>query len=123
MRYLNASRAVLVASLFSQVPVVATAQTSQWIKQEDKFVILIDGKKLKRFLIELSVKTDGTITGTGAGADVTGSWNWQDNYFCRNLSWGNRDLGYDCQKVELRDQKLFFTSDRGRGTTAGFTIR
>lgn len=123
MRYLNASRAVLVASLFSQVPVVATAQTSQWIKEEDKFVILIDGKKLKRFLIELSVKTDGTITGTGAGADVTGSWNWQDNYFCRNLSWGNRDLGYDCQKVELRDQKLFFTSDRGRGTTAGFTIR
>ena len=123
MRYLTVFKAVLVASLISLVPEFATSQTSQWVKEEHKFIILIDGKKLKRFLIELSVETDGTITGTGAGTNVTGSWNWQDNYFCRNLSWGSRDLGYDCQKVELRGQKLFFTSDRGRGSTAGFTIR
>lgn len=123
MRYLTVFRTVLVASLVSQIPVVATSQTSEWIKEEDKFIILIDGKKLKRFLIELSVESNGTITGTGAGTSVNGSWNWQDNYFCRKLSWGNRDLGSDCQKVELRDQKLFFTSDRGRGSTAGFTIR
>ena len=102
---------------------MAAAQTSEWIKEEDRFINLIDGKKLKRFLIELSVQTDGTITGMGAGTDVTGNWNWQDNYFCRNLSWGNRDLGSDCQKVELKDQKLFFTSDKGRGATAGFSIR
>ena len=113
----------MFSSVFSQVPVIAAVQTSQWIKEEDKFVNLIDGKKLKRFLIQLSVGKDGTITGTGAGIDVTGNWNWQDDYFCRNLSWGNRDLGSDCQKVELIDQKLFFTSDRGRGTTAGFSIK
>src|SRR6056300_1231478 len=122
MRYLTVFKAVLVASLISLVPEFATSQTSQWVKEEHKFIILIDGKKLKRFLIELSVETDGTITGTGAGTNVTGSWNWQDNYFCRNLSWGNRDLGSDCQKVELKDKKLFFTSDRGLGTTAGFMI-
>ena len=102
---------------------MAAAQTNEWVKDEDRFINLIDGKKLKRFLIELSVQTDGTIIGMGAGTDVTGNWNWQDNYFCRNLSWGNRDLGSDCQKVELKDQKLFFTSDQGRGATAGFSIR
>jgi hypothetical protein len=123
MRYLTVFKAVLVASLISLVPEFATSQTSQWIKEEDEFINLINGKKLKRFLIELSVETDGTITGTGAGTSVTGSWSWQDNYFCRNLSWGNRDLGSDCQKVELRGQKLFFTSDQGSGSTAGFTIR
>ena len=123
MRYLTVFKAVLVASLISLVPEFATSQTSQWIKEEDEFINLINGKKLKRFLIELSVETDGTITGTGAGTSVTGSWSWQDNYFCRNLSWGNRDLGSDCQKVELRGQKLLFTSDRGSGSTAGFTIR
>ena len=76
---------------------MAAAQTNEWIKEEARFIDLIDGKKLKRFLIELSVQTDGTITGMGAGTDVTGNWNWQNNYFCRNLFWGNRDLGSDCQ--------------------------
>ena len=114
---------MLFASVLSSFPLMAAAQTNEWVKDEDRFINLTDGKKLKRFLIELSVQTDGTIIGMGAGTDVTGNWNWQDNYFCRNLSWGNRDLGTDCQKVELKDKKLFFTSDRGLGTTAGFTIQ
>ena len=123
MRYSTGFKTLLFASVLASVPLITAAQTNEWIKDEDRFINLIDGKKLKRFLIELSVQTDGTITGMGAGTDVTGNWSWQDNYFCRNLSWGNRDLGSDCQKVELKDQKLFFTSDKGRGVTAGFSIR
>ena len=123
MRSSTGFKTLLFASVLSSFALMAAAQTNEWIKEEDRFINLIDGKKLKRFLIELSVQTDGTITGMGAGTDVTGNWNWQDNYFCRNLSWGNRDLGSDCQKVELKDQKLFFTSDKGRGATAGFSIR
>ena len=123
MRYPNIFITVLFAWVLSHVALIAAAQTNEWVKEEGKFINLIEGKKLKRFLIELSVETDGTITGTGAGIDVTGSWNWQDDYFCRNLSWGNRNLGSDCQKVELKGQKLFFTSDRGGGATAWFTIQ
>ena len=123
MRYSTGVKTLLFASVLSSFPLMAAAQTNEWIKEEDRFINLIDGKKLKRFLIELSVQTDGTIIGMGAGTDVTGNWNWQHKYFCRSLSWGNRDLGTDCQKVELKDQKLFFTSDQGRGTTAGFSIR
>ena len=123
MRHSTGFKTLLFASVLSSFPLIAAAQTNEWIKEEDRFINLIDGKKLTRFLIELSVQTDGTITGLGAGTDVTGNWNWQDNYFCRNLSWGNRDLGSDCQKVELKDQKLFFTSDKGSGATAGFSIR
>ena len=123
MLYSTSFKTLLFTSVLFSFPLIAAAQTNEWIKEEDRFINLIDGKKLKRFLIELSVQTDGTITGMGAGTDVMGNWNWQDNYFCRNLSWGNRDLGSDCQKVELKDQKLFFTSDKGRGATAGFSIR
>ena len=123
MRYSTGFKTLLFASVLFSFPLMSEAQTNEWITEEDRFINLIDGKKLKRFLIELSVQTDGTITGMGAGTDVTGNWNWQDNYFCRNLSWGNRDLGSDCQKVELKHKKLFFTSDRGLGTTAGFTIQ
>ena len=123
MRSSTDVKTLLFASVLSSFPLISAAQTNEWIKEENRFINLIDGKKLKRFLIELSVQTDGTITGMAAGTDVTGNWNWQDNYFCRNLSWGNRYLGSDCQKVELKDQKLFFTSDQGRGATAGFSIR
>ena len=93
MRYSTSFKTLLFTSVLFSFPLIAAAQTNEWIKEEDRFINLIDGKKLKRFLIELSVQTDGTITGMGAGTDVTGNWNWQDNYFCRNLSWGNRDLG------------------------------
>ena len=123
MRYSTGFKTLLFASVLFSFPLMSEAQTNEWITEEDRFINLIDGKKLKRFLIELSVQTDGTIIGMGAGTDVTGNWNWQHNYFCRSLSWGNRDLGTDCQKVELKDKKLFFTSDQGRGTTAGFSIR
>lgn len=100
---------------------ITAAQNNLWLKKENEFVNLIDGKKLNRFLIELSVRKDGSIT--GIGTDVTGTWNWQDNYFCRNLSWGNRDLGSDYQKEELKDQNLFFTSNLGRGGTAGLSVK
>jgi len=123
MLFPNIFVTVLFACVLSHVPLVAAAQNNEWIKEKSKFINLVKGKKLKRFLIDLSVETDGTISGIGAGTQVLGNWNWQEDYFCRNLTWGNRDLGSDCQKVELKDQKLFFTSDRGRGATVGFNIQ
>ena len=42
-------------------------------------------KKLKRFLISLSVGSDGKIKGSAAGRNVTGDWDWIDGFFCRTL--------------------------------------
>ena len=123
MRYSTVFIALLLAPVFYLDPMIAAAQTNQWIKEENEFINLIDGKTLNRFLIKLSVGKDGTISGTGAGIGVKGNWNWQGDYFCRSLLWGKRDLGSDCQKVELINQKLFFTADQGRGATAGFTFK
>ena len=109
--------------IISSFPVAAVAQSDMRIKQQDLFIELTEGKKLKRFMIELSVEKNGTITGIGAGTEVTGSWNWKDGYFCRSLSWGNRDLATDCQLVELKRKKLYFTSQQGQGATAGFSIQ
>jgi hypothetical protein len=115
--------ALLLAPVFYLDPMSAAAQTNQWIREENEFINLIDGKTLNRFLIKLSVGKDGTISGTGAGIDVKGNWYWQGDYFCRSLFWGEQNLGSDCQKVELINQKLFFTADQGSGATAGFTIK
>ena len=107
----------------SSFPVAAVAQSNMRITQQDLFIELTEGKKLKRFMIELFVEKNGSITGIGAGTEITGSWNWKDGYFCRRLSWGNRDLGTDCQLVELKRKKLYFTSQQGQGATAGFSIK
>lgn len=123
MRHPNIFITIFFMAALVHIPTDSAAQNNQWVTEKEKFVNIIEGKTLNRFLIELSVKKDGTIVGTGAGAEVIGNWSWQDNYFCRKLIWGDRDLGSDCQKVELKDRRLFFTSDRGRGATAGFTLR
>ena len=104
------------------LPTLTLAQSGLWINKEERFLEIIDGKKLKRFLIELSVEKDGTIYGTGAGRPVTGSWQWSGEYFCRNLIWGEKDLGTDCQKIELRGQKLYFIANQGSGEQAGFLV-
>ena len=123
MRHSTVLMALLLAPVFYLDPMSAAAQTNQWIREENEFINLIDGKTLNRFLIKLSVGKDGTISGTGAGIDVKGNWYWQGDYFCRSLFWGEQNLGSDCQKVELINQKLFFTADQGRGATARFTVK
>ncbi len=43
--------------------------------------------------------------------------------FCRDLFWGARDLGYNCQQVDVNGSRIRFTSDRGRGDSAVFRLR
>jgi len=117
MRKLLAAKALLAAS--------ALPAFADFTKVDDKsqFVRLVEGKQLTRPLVNLSVSRDGAITGKGAMRDVRGSWQWQGGYFCRDLYWGERALGYNCQQVEVSGRTVRFTSDRGAGDSAEFSIR
>ena len=77
---------------------------------------------LQLFRVRLHVNEDGTIQGKGMGRSVHGFWEWQDGYFCRTLTWGNLDLGRNCQGVTIENGKLVFTSDRGTGASAKFSL-
>ena len=55
MRYSTGFETLLFASVLFSFPLMAASQTNEWITEEDRFINLIDGKILKRFLIELSV--------------------------------------------------------------------
>ena len=48
------------------------------ITNRSDFENLVVQKKLKRFLISLSVTSDGKIKGSAAGRNVTGDWDWID---------------------------------------------
>lgn len=89
----------------------------------DDFRSIITGKVLTRPLIRLKVSPSGTIRGTGARWAITGSWSWQDGFFCRDLFWGGDPLGYNCQEVRVKGERIRFTADRGRGESAVFRLR
>ena len=92
------------------------------IDDRDAFVRLVAGRDLTRPLVRLRVGADGAITGRGASWDVTGAWVWRDGFFCRDLNWGGDDLGYNCQLVQARGDRIRFVSDRGSGQSAEFRL-
>lgn len=111
--------AVLISVLFSSGPVWAEFAK---VGSETQFKQLVSGKTLTRPLVKLEVSPEGAISGTGLAWEVTGNWSWRDGYFCRDLFWGGSDLGYNCQEVQVRDNRIRFTSDRGTGDYADFRL-
>lgn len=112
--------AVAAAAVFADVP-AALAFTK--IDRAEEFVAAIGGKRLTRTGIQLTVSAGGEITGRAFGRPVSGDWTWRDGYFCRDLYWGNRELGYNCQMVQKDGTALRFTSDKGEGMFADLWLK
>ncbi len=118
-------RAVLALVFLVATPVAAAAEF-QPLADKARFVSLVQGKTLSNRLygVELSVNADGSIQGAALGWDITGTWTWQNGYFCREMNWGGDVIPYNCQLVELRgDSELRFTVDQGAGRSAQFRLR
>ncbi|WP_292287124.1 dihydrodipicolinate reductase [Marivita sp.] len=113
---------IVAAAVALGFPQSAAAELKR-IESKSEFVQIVQGKTLSRPLVRLAVDQNGGITGRGVTWDVTGSWSWQDGFFCRDLTWGGDDLGYDCQEVRANDSEVRFTSDQGAGDTADFRLR
>ena len=112
-------------AILATLALPAAAQNLAPVQDRQEFVNLVSGKELRLALygITLNVSPNGSITGRAAGAPVTGSWSWDGGYFCRDMDWGDRNIGFNCQLVEAGGNKMRFTVDRGAGQAATFTIR
>lgn len=115
-------RRVFLAAVLAVLPGWAAADFER-ITSKTAFVSIVAGKTLSRPLISVRVDPRGEITGKGARWPISGEWSWQGGYFCRTLSWGGDNLGYNCQEVSVRGGKVRFRSDKGRGDWADFTLR
>lgn len=116
-------RFTVMALVASLVAVPASAEQFSKIDEREAFVSLIEDRKLTRFGIRLSVTPNGQIVGRAFGRDVSGAWQWQAGYFCRDLYWGKRDLGANCQEVKVQGGTIRFTSDKGAGDFADLYLR
>lgn len=113
----------LSAALLAALPAVAHAY--ERISDRATFLSTVGGKDLKIALygLTLNVREDGSISGRAAGWDITGSWAWQDGYFCRDMDWSGYPIDYNCQLVEVDGDRIRFTVDQGAGDDAVLRIR
>lgn len=113
--------AAIAISLFATALPAAADFTA--ITSRAQFEQLVQGRELRRFGIRLVVSPNGQIVGRAFGGEVTGAWDWNDGYFCRDLFYQGDDLGFNCQLVQQRGDTLRFTTDRGAGIYADLTLR
>jgi len=112
--------------LSALAPLPALAEEFQPVTAEAAFLALVEGRQLRIGLLGLGLQigSGGQITGRAAGQDITGTWVWQDGFFCREMAWGSNAIPYDCQLVEVKgSNEIRFTVDRGAGDDATFVIR
>jgi hypothetical protein len=114
--------AFLAATLAALALAAGPALAFEAVTDRAEFVQLVEGRALKRLGISLTVTPDGAIRGRAFGTDVTGAWRWDDGYFCRDLAYGSRALGQNCQLVQQNGRTLRFVSDRGRGEYADLRL-
>ena len=95
------------------------------ISDRSEFMQTVGGKDLRIALygLTLNVLDNGQITGRAVGYDITGSWSWQDGYFCRDMDWSGYPIEYNCQLVEVEGDRIRFTVDQGAGDDAVLRIR
>jgi hypothetical protein len=101
----------------------AAASDFRVVTDRNEFVQLIEGRELTRFGIRLQVSPQGEIDGSGFGFDVWGAWQWNGQYFCRDLGYGSTNLGHNCQLVAVRGDTVRFVADQGQGDHADFRLR
>ena len=116
----------LVAALAAFSPLSALANGYETIRDKSTFLSVVAGKELRIGLYNLSLNLtpDGKITGRALGWGITGTWQWKDGYFCRDMDWSGSLIPYNCQLVEVRDNReIRFTSDKGAGDSASLRLR
>ncbi|MEL6168837.1 MAG: dihydrodipicolinate reductase [Pseudomonadota bacterium] len=112
---------VVLAAFFITLPFGAHA--FERVAEKASFIELVEGRNLTRLGIRLAVAPTGEIKGRAFGRRVSGQWQWsQDGYFCRDLYYGEQDLGPNCQMVEVNGNTVRFTSDKGNGIFADLRI-
>lgn len=120
---LRAVFACIFATLGAALP--AAADGFEPVTDKARFLQLIEGRELRLglFGVGLRVLPDGRIEGSAMGWPITGSWEWREGYFCREMDWSGTAIAPNCQLVEARGNALRFTVDRGAGQSAEFALR
>jgi hypothetical protein len=110
-------------ALFLTLATPAVAEDFVRVSDRGAFVKLVSGKSLTSLAVSLNVSPSGSISGRAFGRTVTGSWTWNDGFFCRTLKAGDSVFPRNCQLVQRKANRVRFIADKGAGDTADLRIR
>lgn len=101
----------------------AMAASFKRIKSAEDFNSKVVGQKLTSeagfFIIEASGKISGELNKHKA----VGAWKWNQGFWCRTIKIGARDLGSNCQTIEVTQDQVKFTRDQGKGDETIFNLK
>ncbi len=116
-------RLTVIALIAAVASGPAIAEEFDQIDNKSEFLSVVADRNLTRLGINLTVTPSGQIEGKAFGRPVTGAWQWKSGYFCRDLYWGQRNLGPNCQAVKVQGSTVRFISDQGTGEYADLNLQ
>ncbi len=102
---------------------LAASVSAEEIESKTKFTDLIVGKKLVQGETWVIIHKDGTVEGKGPnGGSISGTWEWKNRYYCREIVIVGEVTPHDCQVVSIEDNTVTFTHKDGAGASVRWTI-
>ena len=95
------------------------------ITSKEQYVELVTGRAglSKGSNISTTTFADGTMKGGGGGKTFSGTWTWEEEYFCREGTIGSNVLKRDCQTVEISGDSLKIGRNKGKGESVVYILK
>jgi hypothetical protein len=116
-------KSVGIAAIIAIVGTAAHAGNYKRVKKQDQFLELVNGKTILGSGGQVTINADGTSTGKFEPGAYSAKWEWKGKYMCRSGKLGDREIPYDCQKVEYDGEKMRFTRNKGKGKASEWTFK
>ena len=100
-------------------PATGTATT---ITTEAAFRSTLVGKTIGFAGNTFVINADNTVSGPWDGTGITGTWSWEDQYWCRDIAIGGTARNPDCQIWTVEGTSATVTRDRGNGSSFTYSI-
>lgn len=114
--------ALAVTACAPSVP-TATAPDQGRIVTEEAFRAAIVGKTIRlRDDAVFTINADNTITGDVNGQAATGTWAFEDGFWCRRIVLGDI-FTEDCQLWVVDGDRLIITRAKGTGDSFSYRLR
>jgi len=109
-------------AVFSAGPVAADFSR---ITSEDQLRSQLVGKKMyDEHGNWFRWNADGTMSGhLKSGKKFVGVWKWSKKFVCRNGLVADKELGTDCQLIEIDGAAVRFTRKKGKGKSSLLTLK
>ena len=125
MAYIRLFSLVIAALSIGAAPALA-----ERIASKQAFVEKVAGKKLTERNRHgatprgwMTIEANGRISGQTPNLGIiSGTWNWRDRFYCRNLIVDAVAVPPDCLTVSVKGNEAIFTRHRGNGLADIWTI-